>query len=416
MHTVLRIASVAAASSLTTALLFMACTIERSEPLTEPPSPRAAQPPSAGTSPAVEARTTEAAPRVQRVSAQTAPVRNPAVQVYERNGASVVNITSVAVVRTRLGLAEQPQGTGSGFMLDTEGRIVTNNHVVQDADQLTVTFQDGTTVPAELLGRDPDNDLAVVRVDPNGADTDGKPTRDRLRPVTLGNSDQVTIGEDAIAIGSPLGLRQTVTAGIVSALRNPGEEAGRGQLDLLGGAVQTDAPINPGNSGGPLFNGAGEVIGVNTAILSQSGGNIGIGFAIPVNVVKRVAPELIQHGRYRHPFIGVGALPLSLLGQNARRQLGVQQHQKGLLVQESSAGAQQAGIRAGGRTVTLDGLPVRVGGDIIVALDGRPTNTGGELRGYIENNKRPGDTVTITLVRDGQPMDVQVTLVERPAS
>jgi S1-C subfamily serine protease len=361
----------------------------------------------------------------QVVSAQDIPPANsttpamqhPAVYVYQRNAASVVNITSLALVPTLRGFAQQPQGVGSGFMYDDQGRIVTNNHVVQDAAQLQVTFADGTTVPARLLGRDPDNDLAVIEVDPNATDDNGRPIRDRLKPVELGDSDRVTIGEYAIAIGSPLGLRQTVTAGIVSALRQPGEEgaAGQGELDLLGGAIQTDAPINPGNSGGPLFNAGGQVIGVNTAIVSQSGGNIGIGFAIPVNVVKRVVPELIDRGCYRHPLIGVTTVPLSQIGQAARQQLGIPPNLKGLLVQDVSAGAQRAGIRPGNRMVILAGVPLRVGGDIIVAIDGRPVSTGGELRGYIENTKRPGDTVTLTILRDGQRMDVPVTLTERPS-
>lgn len=413
MNGVARSLAIALASFLTSALLFGACSPERQAPpdggLGVTP-PRAAAPSAAPASQTTSA--VASAPRVAAARAQGA--QNPAVWVYQQNGASVVNITSVAVVRTGLGLAEQPRGTGSGFILDRQGRIVTNNHVVEDADQLSVTFQDGTTVPAQLLGRDPDNDLAVIQVDVNATDEAGLPIRDRIRPVTLGDSDRITIGEDAIAIGSPLGLRQTVTAGIVSALRHPGEETGMGQIDLLGGAVQTDAPINPGNSGGPLFNALGEVIGVNTAILSGSGGNIGIGFAIPVNVVKRVTPELIQTGRYRHPFLGIGALPLSALGQAARRQLGIPQGLNGLLVQEVTAGAQQAGIRPGNRVVVIGTERIRVGGDIIIAIDGQPVRTGGQLRGWIENNKHPGDTVTLTILRDGQRLEVQVRLTERP--
>jgi S1-C subfamily serine protease len=342
---------------------------------------------------------------------------NPATQVYQQNGASVVNITSLAVVRTRLGQAEQPQGIGSGFVIDDQGRIVTNNHVVQDADQLAVTFQDKTTVPATLLGRDPDNDLAVIQVDPNAADDQGGQVRTRLKAVTLGDSDSVTIGETAIAMGSPLGLAQTVTEGIVSARRNPGEESQvpNQQLDLLGGAIQTDAAINPGNSGGPLFNAAGQVIGVDSAILSQSGGNEGIGFAIPINVVKRVAPELIQTGRYRHPQVGVTSLPLADLSPQTKQQLGLPANQRGLLVQQVTAGAQQAGIQPGNRRLNLGNDTVVSGGDIISAVDGQPTATGGDLRGYIENTKHPGDSVTLTVLRNGQRLDVPVTLSERPA-
>jgi|GEM_PF-1075775 len=347
----------------------------------------------------------------------TSAANNPAVLVYQNNGASVVNITSIALVPTFQGtLAQQPQGIGSGFIIDTDGRIVTNNHVVQDADQLMVTFQDRSTVPAKLVGRDPDNDLAVIQVDPNATDDNGQPIRSRLKPVTLGDSDRVIIGETAIAIGSPLGLQQTVTEGIVSALRNPEEQTGTGDsIGLLGGAVQTDAAINPGNSGGPLFNASGEVIGVNSAILSQSGGNIGIGFAIPVNVVKRVVPELIQSGCYKHPLIGVTAISLSLFGQAQRQALGIPTNLKGLLVQDVSAGAAQAGIQPGSQVVVIGGTQIRVGGDIIVAIDGRPVATGGELRGYVENNKHPGDTVTLTILRGGQRQDVSVRLSIRPS-
>jgi S1-C subfamily serine protease len=333
----------------------------------------------------------------------------------------VVNITSIAVVRTRAGQqAEQPQGIGSGFMIDDQGRIITNNHVVQDADQLAVTLQDKTSVPAKLVGRDPDNDLAVIQIDPNATDDQGVPIRNRIKPVTLGDSDQVTIGETAIATGSPLGLQQTVTEGIVSARRNPGEEApgqnqpGQQLPDILGGAIQTDAAINPGNSGGPLFNASGQVIGVNSAIISQSGGNEGIGFAIPINVVKRVAPELIQTGRYRHPQVGVTSIALADLSPQTKQQLNIPPNQKGLLVQQVTAGAQQAGIQAGTRRLSVGGDTILAGGDIIVAIDGQAVTTGGDLRGYIENTKHPGDTVTVTVLRNGQRLDLSVTLSERP--
>jgi S1-C subfamily serine protease len=425
VRALLRTAAVAMASSATTALLFVACTAAngggRAGQAVPPSAPSAAQPTPARSSPSAEPSTVRvglppvAAPSAGAQAAPASP--NPAAQVYQQNGASVVNITSLAVVRTGQGQATQPQGIGSGFVIDADGRIATNNHVVQDAQQLAVTFQDKTTVPARLVGRDPDNDLAVIQVDPNAQDDQGGGVRGRIKPVTLGDSDQVTIGETAIAIGSPLGLQQTVTAGIVSARRDPGEESrvpGQ-QLDLLGGAIQTDAAINPGNSGGPLFSAGGQVIGVNTAILSQSGGNEGIGFAIPINVVKRVSAELIQTGRYRHPVLGVTTIPLAQLGPAARQQLGLGTTQNGLLVVDATDGAQQAGIRTGTRRVTIGGEQIPAGGDIIVAVDGRPVGTGGELRAYIENTKHPGDTVTVTVLRDGQRQDIPVTLGERPA-
>ncbi len=427
----LRTAAVAAASSATTALLFLACSTQNVPVPTLAPTSPAASPGASGSPPARPASATSAPTGglvVQSASAQSQPVaagtQNPAVSVYQQNGGSVVNITSIAIVSGfGLGLQPQqqaePQGIGSGFFIDSDGRIVTNNHVVQDADQLQVTLQDRTTVSAQLLGRDPDNDLAVINVDPNATDSNGKPIGDRIKPVTLGDSDQVTIGETAIAIGSPLGLQQTVTEGIVSARRNPLETSavpGTQIADLLGGAIQTDAAINPGNSGGPLFDANGLVIGVNSTILSQSGGNEGVGFSIPINVVKRVAPELIQSGHYRHPQLGVSTIALQDMSPQLKQQLGIAANQQGLLVEQVTAGAQDAGIQAGTRRVQAGNQVILVGGDIIVAIDGQRVTTGGDLRGWIENTKHPGDTTTVTVVRNNQRVDVQVTLTERPST
>jgi S1-C subfamily serine protease len=438
----LRTAVVAVTSSATTALLFVACTTQGAQPSatsTSPPaalvsspetasSPATASSPPTASSPAA-ASSPSAAPQVGSAQAQTgqplaASAQNAAIGVYQQNSASVVNITSLAVLPT-FGFGQQqqqqpqPQGIGSGFFIDTDGRIVTNDHVVQDATQLAVTLSDKTTVPAQLVGRDADNDLAVIQIDPNATDQDGRVIADRIKPVTLGDSDQVTIGETAIAIGSPLGLAQTVTEGIVSARRNPLENSpvpGAQIADLLGGAIQTDAAINPGNSGGPLFNASGQVIGVNSSILSQSGGNEGVGFSIPINVVKRVVPELIQTGRYRHPQLGVSTIALTDLSPQAKQQLGFQPNQRGLLVEQVTAGAQQAGIQAGTRRAQLGNQTILVGGDLIVAIDGQPVATGGDLRGWIENNKHPGDTTTVTVLRNAQRQDIQVTLSERPAA
>ena len=403
---------------LAAALVFPACTLDTTR------QPQAAAGTAGTTSSSAAAGATRRGPEVAGVQSAPQPnvarATNSAAAVYRQAGASVVNITSLAVVRTQLGSAAaqqaRPQGTGSGFMIDREGHIVTNNHVVEDADQLAVTFQDKTTVPARLIGRDPENDLAVIRVDPNATDETGRRIADLIKPINLGDSDKIEIGEEAIAIGSPLGLQQTVTLGIVSALRLPSEELAPGQeLPLLGGAVQTDAAINPGNSGGPLFNAAGEVIGVNSAGLAPAGSSIGLNFAIPINVVKRVAPELINKGCYQHPLIGIGALPLSQIGPALKQQLGIPTNVKGLLVQEASAGAARAGVRGGSRQINAGGAPLLVGGDIVTALDGRLVATGGDLRAYVENNKRPGDNVTLTLLRDGQQSQVSVTLTVRPS-
>ncbi|MBV9543767.1 MAG: trypsin-like peptidase domain-containing protein, partial [Chloroflexi bacterium] len=263
-----------------------------------------------------------------------------------------------------------------------------------------------TATPGELAGRDPYLDLAVIHVDrlPAG-----------VQPVTLGDSDRLRIGQTALAIGSPLGLQQTLTQGIVSAVRLPDQDPSSGAIDLPAGAIQTDASINPGNSGGPLFDSAGNVIGVNTAILSQSGGSQGIGFAIPINVVKRVVPDLIQYGIFRHPQLGIAGLPLATIGRQTRQQLGIPSDlEQGVLVLQVSGGAQQAGIQPGSMSGQPGGQPTLTLGDIVVALDGRAVGTPGQIIAYIEGNKRPGDSVTVTLVRNGQRTDVPVTLGERP--
>jgi 2-alkenal reductase len=358
-----------------------------------PPGPGAATPSSA------------AAGAGQAPATPGAVGAGPAVAVYEQNGPKVVNINSLALVRTSTGTAAQPQGVGSGFVYDTDAHLVTNDHVVQDASQLLVTYQDGTARPAELIGRDPDTDLAVLRV----------ASPPSVPPVTLGDSDTLRIGQAALAIGSPLGLQQTLTQGIVSAVRLPDEDATSGATVLLGGAVQTDASINPGNSGGPLFDAAGAVIGVNTAIVTQSGGSQGLGFAIPINVVKRIVPELIQNGRYRHSELGIAGVPLAALGQQTRQRLGIPTDvEEGVLVLQVAGGAQAAGIRAGSAALQAGGQPLAAGGDIVVGIDGRPVGSPGALRGYVENNKRPGDSVTVSVVRNGQRLDVPVTLGERP--
>jgi 2-alkenal reductase len=338
------------------------------------------------------------------VAAQSA---SPAETIYRDNGARVVNIVSSAVLNTVLGPSPVPQGTGSGFVYDTQGHIITNDHVIEDSLQLEVNFANRTSAPAQIVGRDPDTDLAVLQIQlPAG-----------VAPVQLGDSDSLRIGEPAVAIGSPLGLRQTVTQGIVSALRAPGEESATGPIGLLSGAVQTDAPINPGNSGGPLFDAAGTVVGVNTAIITSSGGSEGLGLAIPINVVKRIVPDLIQYGTYRHPDVGVTGIPVSALGQLARRQLGIPQSvEDGVLVLQVSDAARQAGVQVGTTPVVVGALRGLANADIVVAVDGHPVGTPGELRGIVDTTRRPGDTVTLTVARGAQRLDIPLQLAERAAS
>ncbi len=331
----------------------------------------------------------------------------PAQAIYADNGARVVNIVSSAVLNTVLGPSPVPQGSGSGFVYDSLGHIVTNDHVIDDSLQLEVNFANRTSEPAQIVGRDPDTDLAVLQIQPPPG----------LEPVRLGDSDSLHIGQVAVAIGSPLGLRQTVTQGIVSALRAPGEESASGPIGLLGGAVQTDASINPGNSGGPLFDVTGDVVGVNTAIITSSGGSEGLGLAIPINVVKRIVPDLIQYGKYRHPDLGVSGIPVSALGQMARQQLGIPDSvEDGVLVLQASDAAQQAGVQLGTTPVVVGALRALAGADIVVAVDGQPVGTPGEMRGLVDNTHRPGDTVTLTVERGGQQVGIPLQLGERVAS
>ncbi len=318
--------------------------------------------------------------------------------VAQRVSPSVVNIT-VEVEDDLLG----GFGQGSGFVLDKEGYIVTNNHVVEGATSIVVRFQDGTEAPAEVVGGDPDSDLAVIKVDVDP---------DVLQPVELGDSTSLQVGDWVIAIGNPFGFEGSVTLGIVSAkgraVRNPGARP-----FSLPNLIQTDAAINPGNSGGPLVDVEGRVVGVNTLIFTQTPqANSGVGFAIPVETVKRVVPVLIEEGAFQHPFIGISGIELS---PSLAQELGIDV-ESGVLVIEvfEGSGAAEAGIRAGTREVTLpNGETVPVDGDVIIAVDGREVRKFEDLVNYLDT-LRVGDTITLTIVRDGETMDVEVTLGPRP--
>jgi len=301
------------------------------------------------------------------------------MELYEQVSPSVVYIAV-----TTSGLTGS--GSGSGFVWDTEGHIVTNNHVVESARRIEVRFANGTTAEAELVGRDPDNDLAAIRVD--------VPAR-RLFPVDLGNSDALRVGQRAIAIGNPFGFEQTMTTGIVSGL---GRSVRRQSGFSLPQLVQTDAAINPGNSGGPLLDSHGQVIGVNTLIFSNSGSNAGVGFAVPVNTVKRVVPSLISTGRYADPWLGIQGGDAAL----AARELDLSVDQ-GVLVQTVVQGgpAAKAGLRSG---------------DVIVAIDGVEVQDMDNLIVYLADHTSVGQRVTLTVLRGGAKRSVTVTLGERPAS
>jgi 2-alkenal reductase len=290
---------------------------------------------------------------------------------------------------------------GSGFVLDREGHIVTNNHVATAADSLLVTFSDEQTRPAKVVGADPGSDLAVLQVDPSNL---------YLSPVELGASAMLQVGQRAIAIGNPFGLERTVTLGIISSL---GRTLQREDSDfLLAQVIQTDAAINPGNSGGPLLDSHGRVIGVNTAIRSQSGVNSGVGFAIPVDIVKRVVPELIARGHYRHPWLGVTGRTITAEMIEAM-DLPVMNGALLFEIQPDSP-AEKAGLRGGTREVSVAGLPMLAGGDIVIAIESTAIKRFDDLINYLAVNTSVGDVIALTILRDGSQMQLDLTLEERP--
>lgn len=339
-------------------------------------------------------------PEVASPGGVASSLEETVIRVTREARPGVVNI-STTVVGTDIFLQPVPeQATGSGFVIDQQGHIVTNNHVVEDAEKLEVTFADGSTAEAKLVGRDPSNDLAVIKVDvPAG----------QLRPLKLGDSNTLQVGQLAVAIGSPFRLEGTVTMGVISSLgRDLRARNGR----IIGGVIQTDAAINPGNSGGPLLNSAGEVMGVNSAIFSPSGGNVGIGFAIPVNTVKRWVPELIAQGRARHPYLGITGQTITPAVAKALS-LSVQE---GVLLAQVSPGtpAAKAGLRGGDRQVRVGNVRVSAGGDIVTAIDGTRMKKIEDLTHYLDTQKRVGEQASLTVVRGNQTLTIDVTLAERP--
>jgi S1-C subfamily serine protease len=322
------------------------------------------------------------------------------INVYERINPAVVNIEVLGLAPAGLGDDLFPEGEGSGFVIDKEGRIVTNNHVVEGAEGLQVTFYDGTIVEARVLGTDPYSDLAVIEVD--------LPAQS-LRPVSLGDSSGLRVGQRAIAIGNPFGLEGTMTTGVVSAL---GRTLPAESLFAIPEVIQTDAAINPGNSGGPLLDAQGLVIGVNTAIRTTTGTSMGVGFAVPVNLVKKVIPHLISDGRYDHPQLGIRGITISpLLVEELGLPVG-----KGVLISEVTANspAEKAGIRGGSREVSIQGRLVHQGGDIITAIDGESVSQFEDLLSYIVMNTEVGQEVALSLVRDAEETVVKVVLGPRP--
>ena len=332
--------------------------------------------------------------------------------LYDRVNPAVVNIQ----VRLSNGVdpggeLNQPFGSaqGSGFMYDDRGHFVTNFHVVNGVEEILVVFYDGLILEGELIGADPDSDLAVIRVEDPPSN---------IVPLPLAVSTDLRVGEPVVAIGNPFGLQGTMTTGIISALgRTLPSQAiaiGGGRFNIPN-IIQTDAAINPGNSGGPLLNLAGEVVGVNTAIASSDRQFSGVGYAVPANIVARVIPELIESGRFPHPYLGIAGVDVS---PNLREAMALDPQQRGVLVLDvTEAGpADVAGLVGSTVEIEINGLPATIGGDIIVQIDEQPVGDFDDLIAYLSESTVVGQTIELALLREGELMTVDVELGERPTN
>jgi S1-C subfamily serine protease len=334
----------------------------------------------------------EAAPPAGISDPSTVSDEQNTIEVYKAVSPGVAFISTTSYVQDMWGDTEEGKGDGSGSVIDNEGHILTNNHVVEGATKLTVSFGGDKVYPATVVGRDPDTDLAVIKIEPPAG----------LPVVPLGDSDKLAVGQKVMAIGNPFGLDRTLTTGVISGLQRPIRGTNNRPIDA---AIQTDASINPGNSGGPLLDKYGRMIGINSQILSRSGGSVGVGFAIPVNIAKRVIPQLLQYGEVRRPKLGASLPSVSDLTQRGYR-LPVQQ---GLVIAQTIPGgsAQRAGLRG----VTGDGTL----GDIIVSADGQKMNDLDDLYRLLDK-KQIGDTVNFEVYRDGKTVTVPVKLLASPTN
>jgi S1-C subfamily serine protease len=332
------------------------------------------------------------------------------IAVYDAFGPSVVNITNRGYTYDLFMRAVPQEGSGSGFVYDQEGHIVTNYHVIENAEELLVTLANNQVYEAKVIGSDPANDLAVIGIDAK----EGLP-----EPMVLGDSDKLKVGQFVVAIGNPFGLERTLTTGVISALgrviQSPDPQANR----FIGEAIQTDAAINPGNSGGPLLDLRGQVIGVNSQIISPSRASAGIGFAVSANTVRRVVPELISRGYYPHPWLGAQLLPLTPAVAKVFREAGMDVPvDAGLMITETvpRGPAAKAELHGAQQAARVGRYQVPLGGDIIVAINGEPITDFEELTVYLETHTAVGDTVDVTIIRNGKEQTVPLTLDERPQS
>jgi putative serine protease PepD len=326
------------------------------------------------------------------------------IDVYDRVSPSVVSITTQVMRQDFFFNVVPEEGSGSGFVLDQAGHILTNYHVVDGAERIEVLFGDQLTAPATVVGSDARNDIALLKVDVPAA---------ALVPVALGESDNLQVGQWAIAIGNPFGqFGRTLTTGVISALgRSLEGPDGR----MISGVIQTDAAINKGNSGGPLLDSSGRVIGINSAIFSPTGTSAGVGFAVPVDTIKRMLPDLLELGRYRHPWLGVRYAYNITPGLAEVLKLPTT---TGLLLVQLYRGSPVEGAGALGAQSeeVIGNQRVYVGGDILIAADGQAVGNLDQLEALIEKNYRVGDSITLTLIREGQTLQLTVELVEEPSN
>lgn len=316
------------------------------------------------------------------------------IAVVQRASAGVVHIESRSMMETKFEKHVAEVATGSGFVIDPEGRILTAFHLIKDKNQIDVVLGDGKRLPARIVGAAPTLDLALLQIDV---------TETKLNPLVLGDSDTLQVGQKVIAIGNPMGLHNTVTAGIVSAVRRSVEEL---PVELQDALIQTDAPINPGNSGGPLLNSAGEVIGVNDAVVSQAQN---LGLAVPINFAKRVIPDLIAMGHPYRPQLGFSG---SEITRNVARLFGLPVEQ-GFLVEEVLPGSQAAlaGLRAGNRIIMLGDKPHVLGGDIVTGVNGKPVTSPSDIaHALLESH--PGQVLTLDVYREGRTIEIAMPLLK----
>jgi len=320
------------------------------------------------------------------------------IDVFEKVHPAVVNIAATTLSYNFWMQIIPTEGQGSGFIIDKKGYILTNNHVVENAQKIIVTLASGEKLSATLVGRDSASDLAIIKISEGNINN----------VATLGDSDKLKVGQKAIAIGNPFGLGHTLTTGIVSALNRSIITSENVQIDNL---IQTDTAINPGNSGGPLLNSNGEVIGINAVIYSLSGGYEGIGFAIPINRAKEVAAELITSGHVARPWLGIEQINISEL--SGYLDLGVN---NGVLIIQTipESPADQSGLRGGNRTVIIGRYRLPIGGDIITAIDNDPISNETDIDRVL-NKKKVGDIVNVKIFRNGRILEIPVTLMEKPS-